>query len=210
MLVVGLIKPSIFHKKEEDKQKFTRKKIGITLGLLTFILLVFAVMTTDTSQQNSSTPQSEQQTNEETANLSEKEQVELLVTQQLKGKNNLQKEYFREVRVTEQADGGWGVFAAFNAGDNLTTNLRKGGIEQKMSDIYIALYTSEHNIKQAAVVAYLPLVDQYGNEREDVVYKSSLDKVEADKVNWKADKATLQLQILPSVWTTTNLHKDFK
>lgn len=210
MLVVGLIKPSIFHKKEEDKQKFTRKKIGITLGLLTFILLVFAVMTTDTSQQNSSTPQSEQQTNEETANLSEKEQVELLVTQQLKGKNNLQKEYFREVRVTEQADGGWGVFAAFNAGDNLTTNLRKGGIEQKMSDIYIALYTSEHNIKQAAVVAYLPLVDQYGNEREDAVYKSSLDKVEADKVNWKADKATLQLQILPSVWTTTNLHKDFK
>jgi len=41
-----------------------------------------------------------------------------------------------------------------------------------MSEIYIALYTSDKDIRSASVAAYFPLVDQYGNESSGVVYKS--------------------------------------
>ena len=42
-----------------------------------------------------------------------------------------------------------------------------------------------------------------------MVYKSILDKDEADKVNWQADRASLELSILPKVWTTSFIHPGF-
>jgi len=122
----------------------------------------------------------------------------------------LDNDYFRSVEVVEQANGGWGVFVEYNAGDNLTTSLKKTGIEKTMSEVYIALYTSDLDIRTASVAAYFPVVDQYGNESEAIVYKSVLEKEEADKVNWDIDGSYLQLEILPGVWSTTLLHPDFR
>jgi len=137
---------------------------------------------------------------------SEKVQIKQIVANTLKGNNNMNKPYVRKIMVVKQIDGGWGVFTEYNAGDNLTSNLRIMGIKSKMSKIYAALYTSGKDIRTASVAAWFPLQDKYGNQSDGGVYKSILDKTEADKVNWQADKASLELDILPGVWTTTFIH----
>jgi hypothetical protein len=132
------------------------------------------------------------------------------VTSQFKGKNNLDKDYIKGVEVVKQIDGGWGVFVEYNADDSLTTNMRKKSIELDMSKIYTALYTSGKDIQTASVSAYFPLTDKYGNNSDGVVYKSILDKTEADKVNWETDSSYLGLQVLPGVWETTWIHSEFQ
>jgi hypothetical protein len=208
LLIIGLIKPSIFQNKYLGGKKFTRKQIALYMGILTFVLLLLGGATAETSPEESGTTQ--EQGVEDLSSLSEEDQIKAIVSQQLEGKNNLDNDYFRSVEVVEQANGGWGVFVEYNAGDNLTTSLKKTGIEKTMSEVYIALYTSDLDIRTASVAAYFPVVDQYGNESEAIVYKSVLEKEEADKVNWDIDGSYLQLEILPGVWSTTLLHPDFR
>ena len=157
----------------------------------------------DTGDQQVSQP------TEPTKPLSDEDQIKQLVSRLLKGNNNMDKPFVKKIDVVKQVDGGWGVFTEYNADDNLTTNLRKGGIEVKMSDIYMALYKSGKDIRAASVAAYFPLEDKYGNTSDGMVYKSILDKDEADKVNWQADRASLELSILPKVWTTSFIHPGF-
>lgn len=133
-----------------------------------------------------------------------------LIADQLKGTNNLNKPYLRNIDVVQQVHGGWGVFVEYNADDNLWNGLIKAGIEKRMSEIYIALYTSIYDIRAASVSAYFPLIDKYGKQSDGVMYKSMLSKNEADKINWAADSAFLKLDILPTVWTTSILHPDFR
>ncbi len=111
----------------------------------------------------------------------------------------------RSVNVVPQVHGGYGVFVEFNGNDNLTTKMTKGGIEMDMSGLYIALYTSDLDVRSASAAAYLQLIDKYGKTSDVIVYKSILDKDVADKVNWSADNAMLKLQILPGIWTTSIL-----
>lgn len=164
----------------------------------------------DTEADIEEVTEQQEQSSEPPKPLSEKEQIQKLVSDQLKGTNNMKNPYVKKIDVIEQVDGGWGVFVEYNADDNLTKNLRKTGIECRMSEIYIALYTSDKDIRSASVAAYFPLVDQYGNEISGVVYKSILEKGEADKVNWGSDSSTLKLSILPGVWTTSILHPEFR
>ena len=194
---------------------FIRHKI-ITGILILFALGIIgsAIGGENNNQTNSntvSTNENSSKTEENvTQELTEEEKIRALVQDVLKGKNNLGTQYVKKIDVIEQVDGGWGVFVEFNADDNLTTNLRKGSIESKMAEIYIALYTNSYNIRSASASAYFPLTDKYGNESSDVVYKSILNKTEADKVNWNANDASLKVSILPSVWTTSILHYEFQ
>lgn len=142
--------------------------------------------------------------------ISEEDQLKQIVADQLKGNNNMSKASLRSVNVVQQVDGGWGVFTEFNADDNLTMNMRRGGIESDMGEIYIALYTSGKDVRTASVAAYFPLVDKYGNGSDGMVYKTTLNKAEADKVNWSADGVTLRRSILPAVWTATLVHPEFR
>ena len=134
-----------------------------------------------------------------------------VVERVLAGRTNTDRERLRKVEVVPQVDGGYGVFVVFNADDNLTTDLQKGGIELIMCDVYTALYSSsKHDVRQASVTAYSSLVDKYGQTSDGVVYKSMLDRSTADRVNWSADRAYLGLTILPGVWTTSILHQSFR
>lgn len=141
--------------------------------------------------------------------LSEQDQIKKIVTDQVKGQNNMKKDRLKNLEVAEK-NSGWNITVQFNADDNLTTNLRKKGIESDMSELYISLFKSGKNIKTVSISAYFPLQDQYGNVNDRVVYASSLDSEEAGKVNWNADQSTLKLSILPGVWTTTMLHPEFR
>ena len=148
---------------------------------------------------------------EETEMLSEEEQIRAIVSKILEGKNNNERDYLRDIQVINRPDGGWSVFVEYNASNNLTTGLIKTGMESKMSEIYMTLYhQSGLDIRQASVAAYFPLIDQYGNENDEIVYKSLLDKTEADQVNWQADEAMLKVSILPGIWEISILHQEFR
>lgn len=215
-LVVGLIKPTAFSRWIKNP---TRKKVGLILGGLVFVFFIGFGMTTDTKTSTStnnkeSTPietvKNDPTTAPQAPALSEQDQVKALVTEQLKGQNNMKRDNLKKLEVTEQESGGWNVTVDFNASDNLSTNLRKVGIEKQMSELYIALYKSGKDVRTTTVTAYFPLVDQYGKENDRAIYQSTLDKEEASKVNWDADQSSLKLSILPKVWTTTLLHPEFK
>jgi len=134
--------------------------------------------------------------------------LKAIVANVLQGTTNMSNESrLRHVDVVPQVEGGWGVFVEFNANDNLTTNLTKQGIEMDMSDIYTALYTSGLDVRSASAAGYLSLADKYGNTSDVMVFKSILKSDVASKVNWHSDKATLELQILPGLWTTTILNR---
>jgi hypothetical protein len=141
--------------------------------------------------------------------LSEKDQIKKLVTDQLSGQNNMKKDNLKNLVVIEQEDGGWNVEIGFNADDNFSMNLIKTGIETQMSKLYIALFNSGKDIKTVSISAYFPLEDQYGNVNDRVVYASTLNNEEANKVNWNANRTSLEHSILPGVWTTTMLHPEF-
>lgn len=216
MLFVGLIKPNVFAR--FLKKRATRKGVAIIFGISTIVFFVLFGITTDYSSQiqsttNTSNPVATKQQEpaiEPAKALSEEEQIQKIVSDQLTGVNNMDKAYMKRIDVVEQVNGGWGVFVEYNADDNFTINLRKGSIELKMSEIYLALYRSNKDIRSVSIAAYFPLVDKYGNQSENVTYKSILDKAEADKVNWNADEATLKVSILPNVWTTSILHPEFR
>lgn len=180
------------------------KRLLIIGGIFLFILIGMVMGSGGGEKGNQS------EVNTPVQPLSQEEQVRKLAEDQLQGTNNLKKPYVRKIDVVEQVNGGWGVFVEYNADDNLTTNLQKSGIEKKMSEIYIALYTSNQDIRSASVTAYFPLIDSFGNENDRVVYKSIFDKLVADKVNWSADSSTLKLSILPGIWTTSILHPEFQ
>jgi hypothetical protein len=156
------------------------------------------------------TSQPQEQTQQPTKSLSEEDQIKQLVSKQLDGTNDNGKGYIRKIEVIEQIDEGKGVFVEYNADDKGAVNLRKEGIEKKMSDIYTAIFTSGKNIRRVSVIAYYPTVDKYGNLSDSVVYKTMLEKTEADKVNWNADKYRLETDILPKVWETTLINIEFR
>lgn len=140
----------------------------------------------------------------------EDEQLKQIASNQLSGKNNIGKDYLRKVDVTAQADGGWGVFVEYNAADNVSTNLRKKGIEIKMSEIYTALYTSGKDVRQVSVAAHFPLKDAGGKEFDGTVYKTVLTKDAASKINFNEDKNLLNTKVIPGAWETTLLNNDFE
>lgn len=215
-LVVGLIKPTAFARWVKNP---TRKKVGLIFGGLLLVFFIAFGMTTDTAKTaNTSTKpatQTETVKNDPTSApeapaLSEQDQIKKLVADQLKGQNNMKKDNLKGVEVSETEGGGWNVEVEFNASDNLSTNLRKKGIESDMSELYITLFKSGKDIRKATVTAYFPLQDQYGNVNDRAIYQSVLTKEEASKVNWNADQSSLKLSILPGVWDTTLLHPEFQ
>ncbi len=115
---------------------------------------------------------------------------------------------FKDVRITKQVNGNYGILVTINAGDNLSDDLIKKGIWLDMASIYTALYKEPMDVNETVIIANMDLVDKYGNTSNQPVMKTSLAKEEAQKVNWSADQSMLGLQILPEVWTTdTNRFK---
>lgn len=176
------------------------------------VFLLFVIATADNNNLESEPVAKDiikdEQTN--TQVLSEKDQIKQIVSNELKGDNNMQKPFLRKVDVLEHKDGGWAVIVDYNAADNLSTKYIRQGIEMKMSDIYKALYTSGKNVTMVSVAAFLPSTDKYGNQNEAIVYESALDKEVANKVNWDIDSATLRLSVLPGLWNNTFLHPEFR
>lgn len=192
------------------KKRKSQKTIGCFLIIISIIFI--AIISNDDSSPASITSTKKELLQTELQNLTPKQKIEKVVKNELSGKTNImeEKNKFRKVEIVKQTDASHGVFVEFNADDNLTKNLRKSGLEDQMSKIYKVLYTQNLDVATATITAYFLLVDKYGNESEGVVYKTILNKSEADKINWETNSATLRLQIVPSVWTTLIMHPEFR
>ena len=62
---------------------------------------------------------------------------------------------------------------------------KAGPIEQEMMDVYKTIYTSGFPVALAEIAARATLVDPYGQEFEDVIYRSSMTDTTAARVNWE-------------------------
>lgn len=162
------------------------KTVLLTIVALFFLLLLIGIIFGDSGGK---------QTQNVDQNAPVDKQIEQIV------RNSVDESDFQEARATEQVGGGYGVYVKIY--DETT---RKGSIGEKMADIYKALYTSGKDINTASIVATSTLANQYGDEAEVPVLKTTLDKAIAEKVNFDADEATLQYQILPGLWTVNSTH----
>lgn len=198
-----------------DKVLQKKFKLYLSRGVKTLLVLVLLLLGLLSSEWNNvpETVNKIEQVNIPAPSMpiNEEDQIKALVANILGGKTNLSRENrLRNVKVVPQVDGGWGVFVDFNADENLTLNLTKLGIEKTMSEIYAALFMSGKDIKRVSAAAYFPTTDQYGNTSDSIIYKSRIESSVASKVNWSADKATLELKILPGLWETTFLNQSFR
>lgn len=238
-LVLGLIRPTIFRSlfKEKTSRKRVTYVFGGTmiasLVLLAAVLPPVEKQPTGSASSDASTQQVVTEPVTSTSPVvaasqpvatepppqpiptkapepSEEDRLSALVQETFKGTSNTKKERLRKVDIVKQVGGGWGVFIEYNASENLTTNMTKKGIESDMSKAYIALYTADLNVKQATVAAYFPLRDQYGNNEDGIVYKTTLTSEVADKINWQAENITLQARIIPGLWKTSILNVSFR
>ncbi len=216
--MVGLVWPPAF--KFLFKEKTSRKRVGLVFGgaLFGILIIISAIIPpSEKPSELSSTASSTQVVSggSTTTQLvtttpekepSEEDRLRALVQEIFKGTNNLKQEQLRKVDVVKQS-AGWVVSVEFNADENLTKNLTKKSMETDMAKAYRALYTSGIDVKQTSITAYFPLQDEYGNNKDAVVYKTSLARDVADKINWQAEKVTLEARIIPGLWETVLLHE---
>lgn len=85
------------------------------------------------------------------------------------------------MRNVDDVDGT--VLIEYNADSNLTNGLTRGAIWTDIIDIVKKLSTNE-GIESITVNAYLPLVDQYGNEAPGKVMTVNLIRETWSKINW--------------------------
>jgi hypothetical protein len=137
-----------------------------------------------------------QQKNDEAA-------ITAAVKKDLGGTNDVGGKYYRNIDVEPQESGGYGVFVDYNADEASNNKDDKVLYTEKAEQLYKTIYAQTgQDIKTASVSAWFAGTDQYGNNSDKLVYKTILDKSVADKVNWKADDATLQID-LPNLWSVT-------
>jgi len=134
---------------------------------------------------------------------SDENAIKAAVSKDLGGNNDVGGKYYRNIDVEPQANGGFGVFVDYNADEASSNNDDKTLYTEKAEQLYKTIYAQTgQDVRTASVSAWFAGTDQYGNNSDKLVYKTILDKSVADKVNWKADDATLQID-LPGLWSVT-------
>lgn len=217
-LILGLIKPSLF--KGMFKEKTSRRSVGLTFGLVLIAsCIVFGAVSKQTMSEADKAQEEvdlavkelekDQKENKNTeapaAALTPEENIKKIIQKELKGKNNNDKPYLKDISLEMEGNEA-SVIISYNADENLTTNMTLTGIKGKMGELYTKLYKSHTPLKSVSVCAYMSLTDKYGNASDDIVYTTVLGKDEAVKVNWEADDAMLKYSILPKVWHNNFLH----
>ena len=217
-LILGLIKPALF--KSWFKEKTSRRSVGLTFGIVLIAsFIAFGAMSkepmseadkaqaeADLAVKELEEDQKEKKnTDAPAAALTPQETIKSIIQKELKGKNNNDKPYLKDISLEMEGNEA-SVIISYNADENLTTNLTLTSIKGKMGELYTKLYKSHSPLKSVSVCAYMSLTDKYGNASDDIVYTTVLQKEEANKVNWNADDAVLKYSILPKVWHNNFLH----
>ncbi|SKB08214.1 hypothetical protein SAMN02745166_04877 [Prosthecobacter debontii] len=127
-------------------------------------------------------------------------QVERIAKKKL-GRSLVAAEVFETARGQEE--GLYNVNIRFNGDRTWPTRI---SLERSMKDVYEGLYEAKLDIRDVYCFASADMVDKYGQKALVVVYKTSLSRAEAEKVNW-ASKDGLDFS---RIWETHFLHQAFE
>jgi hypothetical protein len=169
--------------------------------LFTFFIIVLGALTDGGKKlegENSTPTASTSPTIEPTSTPTEltlEQRLEKAIKEELVSSSKI-----KEVKTIKNQDGSLIVEVNLNASENISSNLTQLGIKKDVSSVFYGLYKSDFQIENVIVTSYYPTTDKYGNKGEAVIYKSTLSKAEAQKVNWSQDKSLLKGTTLPSVW----------
>jgi|GEM_PF-5234450 len=189
-LIVGLINPS--------KLKFKSRKQVLLIfgGSIILFLILFGVTSGPSSTPTSKS--TEQEAPKEISNSSKtlEEKVTDAINNSLESKTNLGKQRVVGVEVTkytpqELSTYGYkngetviGLLIKINADQNLTTNLTKGTMHNEATKIAQAVFPIDPTVGDIIIWSQLPLVDQYGNTKDETAIVYSMSRSLFDKVNW--------------------------
>ncbi len=120
--------------------------------------------------------------------------------------NDLFGRTLKKVKVTPHVDGGYLVQVEFKE-SVITPGWAREAIEYEMQQAYEKLYAaSDLEIRRASVAAVVGFHDKFGNESEDIAYKTVLDADVAKKINWE----NISSVNFTEVWQTTYLAPEFQ
>lgn len=133
------------------------------------------------------------------------EKIRSAIANSLSSNTNMKKVRFLKVDVVQRG-GDYEVVVDFNADENLTGAMTVSALKSDMAKVYSALFKGDLGVSKAMISGYLPLADKYGNTSDQPVYRTSLGRIEAQKINWGAESVMLWRQIIPSVWEEEMVH----
>lgn len=177
---VALFKPSLFNR--FSKKPMTRKRSLGIFGSVFFITFILSAATSPTQPTTDNQIADESAQAESITYVTEEgtldREVETNVIVILDDKTSAGDQRVRNIDAYDDT-----VLIEYNADDNLTVGLVRFGIWSDTLEIVQKL-SSNVNINSVTVNAYIPLVDQYGNETPGKVMTVNLTKETWSKINW--------------------------
>lgn len=193
----------------KSKQDKNQRGVKFCLGCFSIVILIIViVLIVDISNDKPVNPDNGSGTNSGNSSDTKKSDEEVIkdtINAKYSGKNNRDQDNIRSVDVINLNDGSYTVMIKYNADEGYSSSSTRKDIIYTSSQMFKTIYKETgKEIMQAGIFAYYPLTDKYGNNSDEVVYKCTLDKETADKVNWDQNENQLFSQTLPNLWSASN------
>lgn len=171
-------------------------KIGLTVAVALMVLPVLLQMPKETRQREAR----EKAERERIANLSPSEAIEHRVEPKLKALfgDKLGRLILRE---RPETPGAFAIEIEFEGRQAWDAPAARRDIERGMADAYEIAF-GEPSIDEASCSVCLPLTDKFGKVTTDVVYKTSMNREVASRVNWQSKR----LLRWPELWKAHFIH----
>ncbi|MFC3883734.1 hypothetical protein ACFOU2_09575 [Bacillus songklensis] len=189
--LIGLVK-----KKENAKKAFIRAGVAFAVSIIGFVIFGVA---SEPSKETAGQPKEEKQEAQPVAAQPKEVQKEekpkaleeivtSIIDKEVGKKTNMKAKRIINLEINDhigtQQEGDKIVVATLHADESLTENLTRESILIKTKGLMEPLFKNK-DIAEVTLIWQLPLVDQYGNEKVGTVVKVGLDRVTANKINWK-------------------------
>lgn len=198
-------KPAPAPKQKSWSDYTVQEKAGIVVAVIIVLFLLITLKGLIFGGSDNKTSNDSKECTSSLVGLSEDDQIKTIVTDAATKCDGFA-DAVREVRVIPELDGSKTVNVKFY----VESLFEKRYLDQTMGVIYTALYTSDKNVGAVTLMATTDLIDSYGNDAEGIIYQTTIDKETAAKVNPSQDKAVLEMQVFPDLWTVQKQHKDVK
>lgn len=188
----------------QEKAKLSLPRSNkIIVGIFALVIAISLTPSPDTTQNtttasNDTAPVVEQPQTPE-------DKIRAVVADVHSGQTNMGKTRIISTEVMKEGNG-YKVWVKFNADENLTANMTISAMKSDMAAYYIALYSQDLGVVNAAVTANLELTDKYGNKSDERVFETVLTKEEAQKLNWSESDTMLRRQFIPNIWVVAYVH----
>ena len=145
----------------------------------------------------------------EIAEASPERLIEYTAASVLKGENNMGQPRVRRISV-EESRGGYEVSVEYNTDDVMFKGLFKLQLKADMTKIYKALYTSGYDIDEVTVSAFMLEGGRESDTPPELIGTTSLDKEQAQGVDWDEKTHVLEAEVLPKAWNEEYMHPEYE